>query len=929
MANNLTGDFEAALEVSVRQLNGLIATLHQRGADNAAPTKFIHSTTLRVSAAPIELDVPGAHIGTWLGAVASQFLVPDSKNETLTLAVNKLPPGVAEEISSAFAGWQNPVPVSGAGTTAVRGKAEVQISTPSLSIENGTTSAVTISVFIRAHYYPDQGTLDLPSPINGEVRIIYKVSVVATASGPKLQVTPTENDDEIRFIPKAGTLSSDEADAIQQQIVKAVRGSFRPTEVNLPQGFSFSEFRGLKSGSGSNSQALALPVTLSPDPPAGDIHSLKQLLLGDKDIALAVSREYIDKVFQPLRDSLISQISQTQITETLELGIASPSVTYSLRLTSGPSLAWRNGGMDLSMTIHAKSDTSLAPDANITISQALTFSLNVSSQNVALQSAGNPAVGFTLSSLDDLLPASIRRDAENKIKNSFIAARDQVIPPVSAGISGAFIQSLANIRSGLRSFDDSSSAKFVDLQVTVDGIIVHGTIYTAPRNKPYIHFHETDGGYNALESWIPGGRAIDYNWAASGITHRIIDDALHIHDYTSIMPVSFGADAQGFDRHGFVRSKPYLGVLTFYSQVCLSVTGSQISSKGVPVQDDTTGGFYSIGGTCIPNPPKPLVVLPPGWDDLTIPDWGIPGPVEGPMEVSIIRHFNAASVTPLDISQSLNHVVFFADLSAERPLAALTRALNKASQMPVGFAAVVVLPAGAFKMSRFQFDATMGLKDAVQKPGERIPAVVSLRFAEDYNGTWSRTFDAKGGPTTFLINARGEYVWKQDGEPDADELAAALKKYALPARGMEPGLLNMGLRPGDAMPDIHFQDLNGRYISLRRFLGRPILLNFWQSWSAPSIKELLRLEALYEKGGEDGPLIFAISGDRDPRAVANVQKEHALKFSITHDADRQVIRLFHICCWPTTLSINADGLVDNVQFGPPPMFDPSKINREE
>ena len=32
MPNNLTGDFEAVVQVSIRQLNGLLATLHQNGA---------------------------------------------------------------------------------------------------------------------------------------------------------------------------------------------------------------------------------------------------------------------------------------------------------------------------------------------------------------------------------------------------------------------------------------------------------------------------------------------------------------------------------------------------------------------------------------------------------------------------------------------------------------------------------------------------------------------------------------------------------------------------------------------------------------------------------------------------------------------------------------------------------------------------------
>jgi hypothetical protein len=48
MANNLTGDYEAVVQVSIRQINGLLATLQQNGAQENAPLKLLHSATLRV-----------------------------------------------------------------------------------------------------------------------------------------------------------------------------------------------------------------------------------------------------------------------------------------------------------------------------------------------------------------------------------------------------------------------------------------------------------------------------------------------------------------------------------------------------------------------------------------------------------------------------------------------------------------------------------------------------------------------------------------------------------------------------------------------------------------------------------------------------------------------------------------------------------------
>ena len=40
MANSLTGDYEAVLEIAIRQINGVLGTLHQNGASGTLPLEF-------------------------------------------------------------------------------------------------------------------------------------------------------------------------------------------------------------------------------------------------------------------------------------------------------------------------------------------------------------------------------------------------------------------------------------------------------------------------------------------------------------------------------------------------------------------------------------------------------------------------------------------------------------------------------------------------------------------------------------------------------------------------------------------------------------------------------------------------------------------------------------------------------------------------
>jgi hypothetical protein len=52
MPNELTGDYEAAVEVSVEALNRILATLHQAGASDEASPKLLHEITARVGDTP-------------------------------------------------------------------------------------------------------------------------------------------------------------------------------------------------------------------------------------------------------------------------------------------------------------------------------------------------------------------------------------------------------------------------------------------------------------------------------------------------------------------------------------------------------------------------------------------------------------------------------------------------------------------------------------------------------------------------------------------------------------------------------------------------------------------------------------------------------------------------------------------------------------
>ncbi|MGH8472562.1 MAG: TlpA family protein disulfide reductase, partial [Gammaproteobacteria bacterium] len=438
-------------------------------------------------------------------------------------------------------------------------------------------------------------------------------------------------------------------------------------------------------------------------------------------------------------------------------------------------------------------------------------------------------------------------------------ARDSALPAASAPLNTAFNDARTKLLAGLRSFDPNATARLTQIGITVDGIIVRGAIETGGggfhegRKPAIVVIQQTEDGYSAFESWIPGGRITQYSWFLG--VRRILaigDTGLQVFITLSseFLPLALLAEP-----HRFILPKQGSSVLGEY-RVCLSIEGTQISPDGN--LEGILGGSIK---NCMPPVPEPITTLPPGWKTGTT-RIEPPGPVEVPLDESIYAHIDAVSDTPPEIGFSTNHLVYFADGSADQPLAGLARALHHVSRRGYSLSVVVVLPVGSLHMSRREFNARLGLRDAPEMRDTREgPAPVPFEVTEDYEGGWTRLFNAREVPATFLINARGQYVWKQDGELDPGALGGALEEHALPAAAPQSRLPQLAVRPGDRVPDVYFEDDRGEFIALRRFRGQRILLNFWQSWSKPCLKELRRLQELQDQAGRDAPFIVALCGD--------------------------------------------------------------------
>jgi peroxiredoxin len=75
------------------------------------------------------------------------------------------------------------------------------------------------------------------------------------------------------------------------------------------------------------------------------------------------------------------------------------------------------------------------------------------------------------------------------------------------------------------------------------------------------------------------------------------------------------------------------------------------------------------------------------------------------------------------------------------------------------------------------------------------------------------------------------------------------------------------------------------------------------------------LQQLHQRAGARAPLIVAFHGGKERNILDAIRKQHELPFTLVQDTDQRIARMYGVRCWPTTISIDADGLVSHVQFG--------------
>jgi thiol-disulfide isomerase/thioredoxin len=120
------------------------------------------------------------------------------------------------------------------------------------------------------------------------------------------------------------------------------------------------------------------------------------------------------------------------------------------------------------------------------------------------------------------------------------------------------------------------------------------------------------------------------------------------------------------------------------------------------------------------------------------------------------------------------------------------------------------------------------------------------------------------------------------------------------------------LAVGKKFPDFDEKDLDGQPLSLGKYKGKVVLVDFWATWCGPCIAELPHVLEAYEKHHGKGFEIIGISLDSDREKLTSFIKEKKMTWAQYFDGNGWETRLaqeYGVNSIPTTYLLDGEGVI--------------------
>jgi len=110
-------------------------------------------------------------------------------------------------------------------------------------------------------------------------------------------------------------------------------------------------------------------------------------------------------------------------------------------------------------------------------------------------------------------------------------------------------------------------------------------------------------------------------------------------------------------------------------------------------------------------------------------------------------------------------------------------------------------------------------------------------------------------------------------------------------------------------PDFDLKDLNGKSISLKKYSGKVVLVDFWASWCGPCRKSFPWMNKVQKEYGKKGFEVVAINLDTERELVDEFLTKNKAQFKIALDPEGKTAERYGVIAMPSAYLVDGKGKI--------------------
>lgn len=127
--------------------------------------------------------------------------------------------------------------------------------------------------------------------------------------------------------------------------------------------------------------------------------------------------------------------------------------------------------------------------------------------------------------------------------------------------------------------------------------------------------------------------------------------------------------------------------------------------------------------------------------------------------------------------------------------------------------------------------------------------------------------------------------------------------------------IEVGTEIGKRAPDFTLPTMDGKELSLSQLRGKMVMVNFWKSSCSACTDEMPNIQAVYDRWSRDNLEILAVNIGERTAFVQSLVDSRGLTFPVLLDSDEAVSGIYQINDIPSTIFINAEGIISEIKQG--------------